>query len=64
MGQIRYKMFHKPSGKIQTERIVTGDTYLTFGGSELLAYHSFCWKTPKPIPSTEKFEKVAGSVFC
>ena len=42
--------------------IVTDDAYVTFGGGELLAYHSFCWKTAKPIPNPENPE-VAGSVL-
>ena len=52
------------SGKFKSERIVPDDTYVTFGGSELLAYQIFCWKTTKPIATPENLVEVAGSVFC
>ena len=57
-------MFHNSIGKIESESIVPDDTYFTFGGIELPAYHIFCCKTTKSIPILEKLEKVAGSVFC
>ena len=56
-------MFHNSSRKILSERIVPDDTHVTFGGSELLASQSFCWKTIEPIATPENLE-VAGSVFC
>ena len=56
-------MFHNSIGKIESESIVPDDMYLTFGGTELPAYHILCWKTTKPIPTLEKLEKVAGFVF-
>ena len=56
-------MFHNSIGKIESKSIVPDDTYLTFGGIELPAYHIFCWKTTKPIQTIEKLEKVAGFVF-
>ena len=57
------KCFTTTSGKIESERIVTYDRYVTFGDGELLAYHSFCWKTTKPIPTPVNLEEAAGSVF-
>ena len=51
-------------GKIESESIVPEDTYVIIGRIELLAYHSFCWKTTKPFPTLGKLEKVANSVFC
>jgi len=56
-------MFHNSIGKIESESIVPDDTYFTFGGIELPTYHIFCCKTTKSIPTLEKLEKVAGSVF-
>ena len=63
-AMFHYQMFHNSIGKIESERIVPDDTYVTFGGSELLAYHSFCSKTTKPIPTPENPEDAAGSVLC
>ena len=56
-------MFHNASGKFETERIVPDDTNVTFGGIEVLAYHSFSCKTTKPIPTPENLEDGAGFVF-
>ena len=57
-------MFQNSIGKIEIEIIFPEDTYVTIGRIELLAYHSFCWKTTKPIHALGKPEKVASSLFC
>ena len=56
-------MFHNSMGEIECARIVPVDTYVAIGGTELLVYHRFRWKTTKPIPTLGKLGLNVAGLF-